>query len=49
MEVMDSGFPLRYLQEHAGLQRERVVEAINAEGIKFHQGYVRPLYLQPVF
>lgn len=42
-------YPLRFLPEVAGLKREEFVAAVNAEGILFYQGYVRPLYLQPVY
>ena len=42
-------YPLRYLPEVMGLKRERFVEAVNAEGILFYQGYTSPLYLQPMY
>lgn len=42
--------PVRYLANRAGgLERAKVAAAINAEGICFFQGYVRPLYLQPLY
>lgn len=42
-------YPLRFLPEIAKIKREQFVEAVNAEGIMFHQGYVNPLYLQPIY
>jgi len=42
-------FPIRFLSEVAGLDRKQFVEALNAEGMQFYQGYTRPLYLQPVY
>lgn len=43
-------YPLRYRAERlGGLPRAELVKAINAEGILFYQGYVRPLYLQPLY
>jgi dTDP-4-amino-4,6-dideoxygalactose transaminase len=42
-------YPLRYIPELKGVKRERIVEMINAEGIKFYQGYARPLYFEPLY
>jgi dTDP-4-amino-4,6-dideoxygalactose transaminase len=43
-------YPLRYLAERFGNRpRAELVQALNAEGILFYQGYVRPLYLQPLY
>lgn len=42
-------YPLRFLTKIAGVKREKFVEAVNAEGINFFQGYVKPLYTQPVY
>ncbi len=42
-------YPLRYLPEVLGVKREEFVKALNAEGVCFYQGYVKPLYLQPVY
>ena len=42
-------YPLRYRPEIVGLPRNDLVEAINAEGIRFYEGYVKPLYLQPLY
>lgn len=32
-----------------GISREQFVKALNAEGIPFSQGYVKPLYLNPIY
>ncbi|MFC1814780.1 DegT/DnrJ/EryC1/StrS family aminotransferase [Thermodesulfobacteriota bacterium] len=42
-------YPLRFLYDVAGVKREEFVKAVNAEGILFYQGYVKPLYFQPVY
>lgn len=42
-------FPMRFLPEETNIKREDFIKAVNAEGIMFYQGYVRPLYLQPVY
>ena len=42
-------FPLRFISEKAGLNREDFVTAVNAEGIQFYEGYSKPLYLQPLY
>jgi perosamine synthetase len=42
-------YPLRYNDEMIDIRRQEFVSAINAEGIQFYQGYVKPLYLQPVY
>ena len=42
-------YPLRFVKEKAGVKREDFVKAVNAEGIKFYQGYVKPLYFQPLY
>jgi dTDP-4-amino-4,6-dideoxygalactose transaminase len=42
-------YPLRFLPEIAQIKREQFVEAVNAEGIIFYQGYTKPLYLQPIY
>jgi len=42
--------PILYHQEKFyNIPRETFIEAINAEGICFYQGYVEPLYLQPIY
>jgi len=42
-------YPLRYNDEIIDIRRQEFVSAINAEGIQFYQGYVKPLYTQPVY
>ena len=42
-------YPLRFKADIAGITREEFVEAVNGEGIKFYQGYVKPLYTQPLY
>ena len=42
-------FPMRFNAETAGMDRNTFISAVNAEGALFYQGYVRPLYLQPVY
>lgn len=40
---------LRFDEERVGVSRERFSEALAAEGFPHFQGYLRPLYLLPVF
>jgi dTDP-4-amino-4,6-dideoxygalactose transaminase len=40
---------LRYEASKTGVPREKFVAALRAEGIPVTQGYVEPLYLQPVY
>lgn len=42
-------YMIRYLAERAGLPRSLFGAALRAEGIPFLEGYVRPLYLQPMY
>ncbi|MDG1052022.1 MAG: DegT/DnrJ/EryC1/StrS family aminotransferase [Flavobacteriaceae bacterium] len=42
-------YPLRFIKEKAKIDREKFIKYVNAEGIKFYQGYVKPLYNQPVY
>ena len=42
-------YPLRVLPEVLGGTRAAFARALNAEGIAFAEGYVHPLYLQPVY
>jgi dTDP-4-amino-4,6-dideoxygalactose transaminase len=42
-------FPFRYNPKVGGVSRNELISALNAEGIFLYQGYVRPLYLQPVY
>ena len=42
-------YPLRFLKDIAGIKREKFIEAVNAEGVLFYQGYTKPLYTQPIY
>jgi dTDP-4-amino-4,6-dideoxygalactose transaminase len=42
-------YPLRYEPGITRVDREEFVAALNAEGALFYQGYVEPLYLQPLY
>ena len=42
-------FPIRFIPEKCNLSREEFIKALNAEGFLFFQGYVKPLYFQPIY
>jgi perosamine synthetase len=42
-------YALKYGESQTGIPREVFVQAMNAEGIPFSAGYVRPLYLAPLY
>ena len=42
-------YPIRFDFERVNITREQFVSAVNAEGAQFYQGYVEPLYLQPLY
>jgi dTDP-4-amino-4,6-dideoxygalactose transaminase len=42
-------YPIRLKEQEAGISRDMLVKALNAEGIPFGAGYVRPLYLEPLY
>ena len=42
-------YAFTYDESKIGLAREQFVSALNAEGIPFGQGYVKPLYLNPIY
>ena len=42
-------YPLRFDADIAGVNRNEFINAVNAEGILFYQGYSKPLYLQPLY
>ena len=42
-------FPIRFLPEFCNVKRGEFIDALNAEGFMFYQGYVKPLYLQPIY
>lgn len=39
----------RYDEEKAGVPRKKFVDALNAEGVPFAGGYVKPLYYSPIY
>lgn len=39
----------RYDEEKVGIPRKKFVDALNAEGIPFGAGYVKPLYYSPIY
>ena len=42
-------FAVRYDAQVMGIPRARFVEAVRAEGVPLMEGYVEPLYLQPIY
>lgn len=42
-------YPIKFNEEVLGVSRDIFVKAINAEGIPFGSGYVRPIYLDPMY
>lgn len=42
-------FPIRVNEEIIGISRDVMVKALNTEGIPFGAGYVRPIYLEPMY
>ena len=42
-------YPLLFEESSVGVSRSTFVSAVNGEGALFYEGYVRPLYLQPVY
>jgi len=42
-------YAMTYDESKIGLSREQFVSALNEEGIPFGQGYVKPLYLNPIY
>ena len=42
-------YALRYDSVAVGVPRTRIVEALRAEGIPISEGYVAPIYLQPLY
>jgi dTDP-4-amino-4,6-dideoxygalactose transaminase len=43
------GYTFRYIREETGVSRKDFVTALKAEGIGLGEGYVEPLYLQPIY
>jgi perosamine synthetase len=42
-------YAIRYDATSTGIPRDRFVAALNAEGIPMSQGYVEPIYLEPLY
>jgi dTDP-4-amino-4,6-dideoxygalactose transaminase len=42
-------YPIKYHEDETGIPRDLFVKALVAEGIPFGAGYVRPLYLNPIY
>lgn len=42
-------YPIKYDENKIGIPRELFIKALTAEGIPFGAGYVRPLYLNPIY
>lgn len=45
-------YPMKYDQSRMGVKREKILDAIKAEGIplyRFVGGYMRPMYYEPIF
>ena len=42
-------YPIRFREEIVGISRHQFVKALNAEGIPFAEGYVRPIYHEPLY
>ena len=42
-------YPIRFQEKVIGIARSEFVKALNAEGIPFGAGYVRPIYLEPAY
>ena len=42
-------YPLRYKAEGLGFSRHVFLKALAAEGINMNEGYVRPIYLEPLY
>lgn len=42
-------YPFRYLEDSLGIPRRLFLKAMQAEGISISDGYVKPIYLEPMF
>ncbi len=42
-------YPMRFHREQIGISRDIFVKAMQAEGISLSQGYVKPIYLEPMY
>ena len=41
--------PIKFKKNFINLSRDEFIKIINFEGAKFYKGYVKPLYLQPLY
>ena len=42
-------YPLKFKKDKIGISRETFIKAIQAEGVSFGAGYVRPIYMEPMY
>jgi perosamine synthetase len=42
-------YPLRFRADVVGISRERFIEALHAEGLPAAPGYIKPIYLEPMY
>ena len=42
-------YPMKFNAEEAGVHRDKFAEAVRAEGVPIGAGYVRPIYLEPMY
>lgn len=42
-------YPMKFHAEEAGVHRDKFAEAVRAEGVPIGVGYVRPIYLEPMY
>lgn len=42
-------YPVKFKEKEVGIKRDTFIKAITAEGIPFAGGYVKPLYLAPLY
>ena len=41
--------PLHFEKKNINVSRSKFVKILNSEGIKFYEGYTKPLYFQPIY
>jgi len=42
-------YPMRFITEKLGISRQLFVQAIQKEGVAISEGYVKPIYLEPMY
>lgn len=42
-------YPIKFVEEKLGISRSLFLKALRAEGISLNEGYLRPLYLEPMY